>query len=84
MGGAAPASTRGGWRGLMFALAAALLFLLVLGPLVARTPALMPMAAFIEDRGIETGAYTYTEVEAFAVAERHMRERLAPGRDAVR
>jgi hypothetical protein len=71
---------RAGWRPwARFAMAIAALWLLlfVIGPRGLASGPLEPMARFIEERGIEANAYFYTEVEEFAVAERHMREHLA-------
>jgi hypothetical protein len=47
-------------------------FVLILGPLLARLPAMRPMGAFIEERGIEANMYFYTEVEAFSEANLFM------------
>ena len=65
------------WATLVLSAAATMAFLLVLGPMGLETESLKPMADFIEENNINANAYYYTEVEEFAVAERHMRDHLA-------
>ncbi len=65
------------WAALVLSAAATMFFLLVLGPMGLETASLKPMADFIEENQINANAYYYTEVEEFAIAERHMRDHLA-------
>jgi hypothetical protein len=61
------------WIRLALCLLAVLAFIFVLGPWLARAPMVKPLTSFIEERDIDAGAYFYTEVEAFAEADMHMR-----------
>jgi hypothetical protein len=61
------------WTRLALCLLAVLAFIFVVGPWLARAPLVEPLTRFVEERDIEAGALFYTEVEAFADADVHMR-----------
>jgi hypothetical protein len=52
---------------------AVLAFIYVVGPILSSAPLFRGLAAFIDERSIEAGAYFYTEVEEFSDADLSMR-----------
>ena len=53
------------------------LFMFYIGPKLEKSPALMPMVQFIEERDIDANMYFYTEVEEFSDANINMENTMA-------
>ncbi len=60
------------WAALAVSLFVMWLFLFVIGPYFLKTPAIAPLADFIEERGIDAGALYYTDIEEFSEADINM------------
>jgi hypothetical protein len=71
-GQAAPGS-RAGLTRLAVAILLVVGFMFGAGPLLARLPGIRPLTTFISERDIPAGEYFYTDVDAFADADAHMR-----------
>ena len=64
------------WLGLFFGFFLVWIFMFVIAPWIQESPAVRPLADFIEETGIDAGALYYTEVEEASEAELHMRHAL--------
>lgn len=64
---------------LLASIALILVFMFVIGPMVAQLPMIKPLADFIEERQIDAGALYYTEIEEFSEAELNLRHTMEYG-----
>ena len=64
------------WAALAASIFVLWLFLFVIGPFFLKTPAIAPLADFIEERGIDAGALYYTDIEEFSEAEINMKNTM--------
>lgn len=64
------------WAGLILGFFLVWLFMFVIAPVIEKSPAVKPLADFIEETGIDASALYYTEVEEASVAELNMRHTM--------
>lgn len=75
-----PSESKGkGVFALLVSIALVLVFILVIGPMVAQLPMIKPLTDFIEERQIDAGALFYTEIEEFSEAELNLRHTMKYG-----
>ncbi len=71
-----PSSLISRWGRLLLGFFLVWLFMFVIAPVIGKSPAVKPLADFIEERGIDASALYYTEVEEASVAELNMRHTM--------
>ncbi|KPK36267.1 MAG: hypothetical protein AMK70_02960 [Nitrospira bacterium SG8_35_1] len=71
-----PSSDLFRWAGLLLGFFLVWLFMFVIAPVIEESPAVKPLADFIEESGIDASALYYTEVEEASVAELNMRHTM--------
>ncbi len=74
------------WKGviqLIICFGLCLGFIFFVGPWMSRFELVKPLFTFIEERGIDTGALYYTDIEEFSEANLHMENTMdyTPGKN---
>jgi hypothetical protein len=61
---------------LIFSIAVILSFLIYAAPVMDDLPAVKPIINFIDEQGINAGAFYYTDIEEFSIAELNMKNTI--------
>lgn len=64
------------WLGFFLSVFLVWVFMCIVAPWIEKSPAVKPLAEFIEDTGIDASALYYTEVEEASEAELNMRHTM--------